>query len=58
MEALDAEAARLREALQFYANPEHWSNDSWGVRSVISEYADAGALARRALAAPPKGGQG
>ena len=42
----------LEAALQFYADPENWGNDDWGMRAVIQppEYANAGQKARDALA--------
>jgi hypothetical protein len=38
----------LRRALAFYAEPENWREDDWGVNAVITrEYGDAGRTARR-----------
>jgi len=50
--ARDAEIARLREALGWYANPHHWEEDNWRVPAVVisPEYGNPGQMARDALA--------
>lgn len=39
----------LQRALAFYADPENWTADDWGVHAVMRgrEYGDAGRAARR-----------
>lgn len=56
---LEAENKRLREALEFYANPKHWSEGHkyrdadeatiYEDTSVTSATADMGAIALKAL---------
>jgi hypothetical protein len=48
-----ADSDRLAEALKWYADKNHYSDDDWGVLSVISppEYGNPGQIARAALAA-------
>lgn len=41
----------LKRALAYYADPENYSEDSWGIRAVVDEYAEAGRRARRAAPA-------
>jgi len=50
-EQLQAENARLREALEWYADPATWTTDDWGVQAVINppDYGDVGSVARAAL---------
>jgi len=50
-ERILAENRALREALKFYAHPDNWREDDWGVRSVIQppEYGKPGTIAREAL---------
>jgi hypothetical protein len=50
IEQLTEKVERLREALEFYADPETWDIDDWGIKAVNSaEYADSGMRAREAL---------
>lgn len=50
---LKADADKRAEALRWYADEDHYSNDDWNVPSVISppEYGNPGQIARAALAA-------
>lgn len=47
-----AERDALKAALQWYANPDNYAKDDWGVESVIQspEYGNPGNIARKALA--------
>ena len=49
LRASRAEVERLRDALDFYANPEHW--ESW-TASESEAFIDGGERARRALNVP------
>lgn len=46
---LDKQLEIAVRALRYYANPEHWNADDWGVQAVIEEYGEAGEHARKAL---------
>ena len=56
LKSAEAEAARLREALDFYADPASWDvpNDDTGRGIPAAE--DEGKVARAALAPPPQDG--
>lgn len=45
--------ADLLAALEFYANPDNWNEDDWGVAGVIQppDYGEPGKMARAAIAA-------
>jgi len=43
-------ASALLEALRYYADPENYAEDHWGIRDVIVEHGKAGAKARAAIA--------
>jgi len=47
---LIAAAPQLLEALRYYADPENYAEDHWGIRDVIVEHGKAGAKARAAIA--------
>jgi hypothetical protein len=48
-ERLAERVRQLEEALRYYANPENWGNDDWGIKAVCAEYGQSGAIARAAL---------
>jgi hypothetical protein len=49
---VETERDRYREALEFYANPESWYEDDWGLPAFIQQpdYGKPGQTARSALA--------
>jgi hypothetical protein len=64
LRAIRAEVERLREALDFYANPENWEPvliqaatpggpNEWASEWISPEAMDGGDIARRALNVPP-----
>lgn len=52
-DALTSAPAELREALEYYADPETWKSDDDGIRSATE---DEGEIARAALASATVGG--
>lgn len=44
-----AHAERYRVALEYYANPDNWRKDDWGIKAIGAEYGESGNIARRAL---------
>lgn len=51
MQDQDTQVDILERALRWYANPENWREDDWGVLSVVQgpEYGEPGKKARSAL---------
>ena len=49
LRAAFARAERYRGALEYYANPDNWRKDDWGIKAIGAEYGESGNIARRAL---------